>query len=135
MKLGIVIGEFHKKLAQSMLKAAKDEIVHGGHEVEEVIWVPGSYEAPLAMQHILARDDIDAAVLLGYIELGETLHGEVMGHVVHHAITDLSLKYQKPVGIGVIGPGATREQAEKRKEAYAAKAAKAAITLAKRLKK
>lgn len=135
MKLGIVIGEFHKKMAQAMLKAAEKEIVEGGHKVEEVIWVPGSYEAPLAMQHILARDDIDAAVLLGIIERGETLHGEVMGHVVHHAITDLSLKHNKPVGIGVIGPGATEAQAEKRKEKYAAKAAAAAITLVKRLKK
>lgn len=135
MKFGIVIGEFHKKMATAMLKSAEKELKEGGHIVDEVIWVPGSYEAPLAMQHILKRDDIDAAVLLGYIERGETMHGEVMGHAVHHAMVDLMLEHNKPIGIGIIGPGATREQADKRAEKYAAAAAKAALTMVKRLQK
>jgi len=135
MQIGIVIGEFHKKLAQAMLTAAKEEIVQHGYKVAEVIWVPGSYEAPLAMQHIMQRDDVDAAVFLGYIERGETQHGEVMGHVTHHAMVKLMLDYSKPIGIGTIGPGASEEQAEKRKEAYAQKAVVAAIEMVKRLKR
>ena len=57
-------------------------------------------------------DQHDGLVVLGYIERGETLHGEVMGHVVHTALVQLQLKYRKPVGIGIIGPGATAEQAQ-----------------------
>lgn len=135
MKFGIVVGEFHKALAKEMLASAEAEIKKSKHDVAEVIWVPGSYEAPLAMQHILSRSDVDGAVLLGYIERGETMHGEVMGHVVHAAMVELMFKYGKPIGIGVIGPGATKEQAEKRKASYGAKAAKAAITMVKRLKR
>lgn len=135
MKFGIVIGEFHKEMARTMLESAKKVIVEKGYEVDEVIWVPGSYEAPIAMQHIIKRKDIDACVLLGYIERGETMHGEVMGHAVHHAMVDLMLEHNKPIGIGIIGPGATKEQADKRAEKYAAAAAEAAVTMVKRLRK
>jgi 6,7-dimethyl-8-ribityllumazine synthase len=66
-------------------------------------------------------------VVLGFIERGQTQHGEVMGHVVHRALVDLELKHRKPVGIGIIGPGATSEQAEKRKVDYARAAVRAAL--------
>jgi 6,7-dimethyl-8-ribityllumazine synthase len=66
-------------------------------------------------------------VVLGYIERGETLHGEVMGHTVHAAIVQLQLQYKRPIGIGIIGPGATKEQAELRKTDYAAAAVRATM--------
>ena len=31
-------------------------------------------------------------ITLGYIERGETQHGEVMGHVVHRALVELQLR-------------------------------------------
>ncbi len=133
MKIGIVSGEFHKEIAQVMVDSATSVITSAGHEAE-IFWVPGSYEAPIAMQKLLKRDDVVAGVFLGYIERGETLHGEVMGHVTHAAMTKLSLDYSKPIGMGVIGPGATLEQAEKRKADYAAAAARAALTMIERLK-
>lgn len=132
MKLAIVCGEFHKEMADVMVASASKVIADAGHEAE-VFWVPGSYEAPLAMQQLIKREDIIAGVFLGYIERGETLHGEVMGHVTHAAMTKLSLDYSKPIGMGVIGPGATLEQAEKRKADYAAAAARAALTMLERL--
>ena len=72
--------------------------------------MPGSYEMPLIADVLLGREDVDALVVLGYIERGETLHGEVMGNVVHAALVQLQLKHRKPMGLGVIGPGATPEQ-------------------------
>ena len=135
MKIAIVVGEFHKAMADVMVESASKEIVAAGHEVAEVFFVPGSYEGPLAMQSLLSRDDVAAGVFLGYIERGETLHGEVMGHVTHAAMMDISLRLEKPIGMGIIGPGATLEQAEKRKADYAAAAARAAVTMLARLKR
>ena len=66
-------------------------------------------------------------VVLGYIERGETLHGEVMGHVVHAALVQLQLSHRKPIGLGIIGPGATAEQAEARKVSSARAAVHAAL--------
>jgi 6,7-dimethyl-8-ribityllumazine synthase len=65
--------------------------------------------------------------VLGFIEKGETLHGENMGHVVHRTLMELQLERRKPKGLGIIGPGATPEQAEARKERYAKDAVFAAF--------
>ena len=89
--------------------------------------VPGCYEVPLLASKLIARADVDALVVLGYIERGETLHGEVMGHVVHRSLMDMSIAHGKPVGLGIIGPGATSEQAEVRQDGYARAAVKAAL--------
>lgn len=129
LRVGVVYGEFHREIAQAMLDAAREQVAAEGGVVAREIGVPGSYETPLAMKHLLSDPGVDLAVLLGYIERGETLHGEVMGHVVHRAVLDLSLEHDKPVGFGVVGPGATLEQAGARKEEYARAAVRAAFRL------
>jgi 6,7-dimethyl-8-ribityllumazine synthase len=125
--VGVVVGDFHQELAETMVASARAEAARLGVDVPVVVQVPGSYEVPLVADALLARDSIDALVALGYIERGETLHGEVMGHCVHHALVQLQLQHRKPIGIGIIGPGATFEQAQARKESYAAAALRAAV--------
>lgn len=125
--IAIIAAEFNKPLIGVMIATAKATIAELGAETRLEVTVPGSYELPLVARKAIARADVDAVVVLGYIERGETLHGEVMGHVVHTALVNLSLEHLKPVAFGVIGPGATPEQAEVRKESYAAAAVKAAV--------
>lgn len=122
----IVAAEFNKPIVDLMVEHASDEMRNLGVELRQVVRVPGSYEIPLIAAAVLSQP-ISFLVVLGHIERGETLHGEVMGHVTHQAIVELSLKHSKPVGIGIIGPGATSEQAEARKEGYARAAVRAAI--------
>lgn len=127
ISIAIVSAEFNKPLVDAMVTAAGDEIEKAGAKLYAAVSVPGSYELPLIVHQLLAKRQVSAVVALGYIERGETGHGEVMGHVVHGALMQMSLDYQKPVGLGIIGPGATAEQAEVRKEAYARAAVKAAL--------
>ncbi|MFO0967116.1 MAG: 6,7-dimethyl-8-ribityllumazine synthase [Gemmataceae bacterium] len=125
--LAILAAEFNEPLVARMIAAAADELRLAGATLSRTVKVPGSYEIPVIADLLLSHEAIDALVVLGYIERGETLHGEVMGHAVHSALVQLQLTYQKPVGIGIIGPGATGEQAEARCEAYARAAARAAF--------
>ena len=126
-RLALVAAEFNRPLLDAMVAAATAEAAALGATITHTVRVPGSYEAPLMVSRLLGRADVDAAVVLGYIERGETLHGEVMGHVTHGAIVGQSLHHGKPVGFGVIGPGATVEQAELRKDSYARAAVRAAL--------
>ena len=77
MRLGIVCGSFHRNEVERMLEYARDEASSKNWEVADVAWVPGSMEAPLALDRMLHREDIDGAVVLGIIERGETDHGLV----------------------------------------------------------
>ena len=62
---------------ERMLKFAIDEASSKNWEVSEVVWVPGSMEAPLAIDRMLQSTEVQGAVVLGIIERGETDHGPV----------------------------------------------------------
>ena len=69
---------------ERMLKFAIDEARSKNWEVHEVVWVPGSMEAPLAIDRMLQSTEVQGAVVLGIIERGETDHGLVMGLSLIH---------------------------------------------------
>lgn len=130
MKIVAVCGSFHKEEIQKMLEYAMDEANSNDSEICEVVWVPGSMEAPLALERLLKRNDVDAAITLGIIERGETKHGLVMGQAVTRAIIDLQIKHNKPIGLGIIGPGAENHHIEPRLEPHARAAVAAVIIMA-----
>ena len=72
MNLGIVCGSFHRDEVERMLEFAKDEAVSKNWLVHDIVWVPGSMEAPLALDRMLQREEIHGAIVLGIIERGET---------------------------------------------------------------
>ena len=114
MNLGIVCGSFHRKYVEKMLEYAYDEAEMKSWEVAEVTWVPGSMEAPLALDRMLQNEDVHGAVVLGIIERGQTDHGLVMGQSVTKAIIELQISHNKPIGLGIIGPGAEPAHIEPR---------------------
>ena len=119
MNLGIVCGSFHREQVERMLKFAIDEASSKNWEVSEVVWVPGSMEAPLAIDRMLQSTEVQGAVVLGIIERGQTDHGLVMGQSVTKSIIELQIKHNKPIGLGIIGPGAEPEHIEPRLEPHA----------------
>jgi len=119
VNLGIVCGAFHREEVERMLEFARDEADLKNWEVSEVVWVPGSMEAPLALDRLLQYEGIQGAVVLGIIERGETDHGLVMGQSVTRAIIELQIKHNKPIGLGIIGPGAEPEHVGPRLEPHA----------------
>ena len=119
MKLGIVCGSFHRDEVERMLEYARDEAASKNWEVVDVAWVPGSMEAPLALDRMLRQDEMDGAVGLGIIERGETDHGLDMGQSVTKAVIELQITHNKPIGLGIIGPGAEPEHIEPRLEPHA----------------
>ena len=64
-------------------------------------------------------DKYDAAICLGIIEKGQTLHGAAMGNAVIKSVIDLQLDFNKPIGLGIIGPGAEPEHIPPRIEKHA----------------
>lgn len=116
MKIGIVVSEFNYDITSMMLERAKEHAKFLGAEITEIVHVPGVFDMPLAIKRLLKKDSIDGVVTLGAVIQGETKHDET---VISHAarkIADLALEYDKPVGLGINGPGMTRMQAQKRIE-------------------
>ena len=129
MRIAAVCGSFHQKEIQRMLEYAKDEANSKNAEICEIIWVPGSMEVPLALERLLKKNEIDAAITLGIIELGETQHGLAMGQAVIGSIIELQIKHGKPIGLGIIGPGAEEHEIEPRLEPHARAAVGAVVAM------
>ena len=110
-----------------MLAAAEKMLNDSKAMASQTIHVTGAYEMPLMVDQLLARSTINGVVVLGFIEQGETKHGEVMGQVVHQALIELELKHGKPIGKGIIGPGSTASQAEVRQLPVARQAVRAVL--------
>ena len=129
MNITAVCGSFHKGEIERMLDFAKSEASIRGAIISQIIWVPGSMEVPLALERILGDDEIDAAITLGIIERGETQHGLVMGQAVTKSIIDLQIRHNKPIGLGIIGPGAENHHIEPRLEPHARSAVNAVVEM------
>lgn len=123
--IAVILGSFHKNESLEMLEEVNSFCEDNDLVIVKEVWVPGSMEKPLALKSLLARKDIDGAVVLGIIEKGETKHGFVMAQSVIDAIINIQLEYMKPVGVGILGPEITHDQIPERVRPYAKAAVKA----------
>ena len=131
--LGFVIAEFNRDITYMMEKVAEEHAEFLGAKVKYKIIVPGVFDMPLAVKKLLEKDDVDAVVTIGCVIEGETEHDEIVVHNAARKIADLALQYDKPVTLGISGPGMTRLQAQERVD-YGKRAVEAAVKMVKRLK-
>ena len=128
-RLGIVVSEFNSEITIRMEKAAVEYAGKQGAVIASIVKVPGAYEIPFAAKKVLPRKDIDAVAALGAIIKGDTDHDIIIGHSVAKSLQELSLEFDKPIALGIIGPNATWEHAEKRAEEYSRRAVDAALKM------
>ncbi len=133
MQIGIVASEFHHDIVMEMINLAQEHAKFLDAEISTIIKVPGVFDMPLAVKKLLNDENIDAVVTLGAVIEGETEHDEVVIQHTARKITDLALDYNKPVGLGITGPGMSRLQASARIE-RAKSAVESVVKLHKRLK-
>ena len=116
MKIGIVVSEFNFDITQMMLEQARTHARFLGLEVTKEVFVPGVFDMPLAIKELVKRKDVDGVVTLGAVIEGETEHDQIVIQQASRKITDLAVEFDKPVSLGISGPGMTRLQAQDRIE-------------------
>jgi 6,7-dimethyl-8-ribityllumazine synthase len=133
IRIGAVVSEFNYDITSVMLERAVEHAKFLDAEITKTVQVPGVFDMGLAVKKLLENKNIDGVIALGAVIEGETEHDDV---VIQHAarkIADLSIDHNKPVGLGITGPGMTRLQAEKRIE-RAKGAVETVVKMHKRLK-
>ncbi|MDR0912630.1 MAG: 6,7-dimethyl-8-ribityllumazine synthase [Methanobrevibacter sp.] len=131
-KIGAVVAEFNYDLTHMMLELAKEEAKIRDSEIIQVVPVPGVFDMPLAIKKLLEKDEIDAVITLGAVIEGATDHDQIVAQHASRKIADLSLEFEKPVALGISGPGMTRLDAHKRVD-YGKRAVEAAVKMLNRL--
>lgn len=114
IKIGIVVAEFNNEITMSMFNEAKKYAQELSTKVIYACFVPGVFDMPLMVEEILKKKRVDAIVTLGAVIKGETGHDRVIANNTARLLGDLSLKYHKPIALGITGPEMTYEQAKNR---------------------
>jgi len=135
IRVAIVVSEFNSEITFQMLDMAINHAQKLKVELRYVCYVPGSFDMPLMIEELLKRKDIDAAITIGAIIKGETRHDNIVAENAARLIADLSLKYTKPVSLGISGPDMTIEQAKERIEIVPTRAVNAAVSMVKRVRR
>lgn len=114
MRIAIVVSEFNYDVTSLMLERAKRHLEHHKAQLAAEVHVPGVFDMGPAIKALLKRDDVDGVVILGVVIKGETMHDEVITNATAQTAARLAVKYDKPVGLGITGPGMTHDQAMER---------------------
>jgi 6,7-dimethyl-8-ribityllumazine synthase len=135
LRLAIVVSEFNEEITFRMFEVAKEKAKQMNLEIIQISKVPGAYDMPIIVDALLSRSDIDAVVTLGSIIKGQTKHDEVIAHTTAKSLTELSLKYQKPVSLGITGPGMQERHAFARIRPISERAVEAVVKIENELKR
>ena len=98
-KILIINSNFYKNISKNLVLIAKKELLKKNYEVS-IIDVPGVYEIPISIRKNIKK--FDGFVALGCVIKGETPHFDLICSSVFKVILDLSVKFNKPIGNGII---------------------------------
>jgi len=134
-KFAIVVAEWNDEITNALLQGALQTLVKEGAQEENIVvkTVPGSYELSLGAQWMAQDPKTDAVVCLGCIIQGETRHFDFIAQAVAIGITEVGLKYNKPVIFGVLTPDTRAQALDRAGGKHGNKGDEAAITAVKML--
>jgi 6,7-dimethyl-8-ribityllumazine synthase len=134
-RLAVIVSEWNDDITDALYQGVLDTLVEHGVQKSNIIKkdVAGSFELPLAAQWMAQLDDIDAVICLGCIIKGETKHDEYISNAVAQGITNVGLKYNKPVIFGVLTPNTKQQALDRAGGKHGNKGDEAAITAIKML--
>ncbi len=129
VSIGIVRSEFNKEITSKMLECARRRAKALGIRIVAEATVPGAFDMPLVIGKMLERKDIDGVAAIGAVITGKTKHDELISYALAGAMIQLSLRYGKPVGLGVMGPGITEKLAKERIKQYSEQSVEAVLRI------
>jgi 6,7-dimethyl-8-ribityllumazine synthase len=100
-KVMIISAAWHLDICNDLIAGAQRALEQAEVGTVRVQYVPGSFEIPLAAQYAFDKG-FDAVVAVGLVLKGETPHFDYVCQGVTQGVIDVSLKYGKPIGYGVL---------------------------------
>lgn len=114
MNIAIVVAEFNDEVTSKMLEVALEKARSLKMTISHTCKVPGVFDMPLVIDVLLKKKEVDAVITLGAVIKGQTKHDELIANIVAKTLTELSLRHQKPISLGITGPGMSDRQAHQR---------------------
>ena len=98
-KVLIVNSNYYKEISKNLIFVTKKKLLNCKLKVN-ILNVPGAFEIPILIRRNIKK--FDGFVALGCIIKGQTPHFDLLCSSLFNSILNLSIKYNKPIGNGVI---------------------------------
>ncbi|WP_288260224.1 6,7-dimethyl-8-ribityllumazine synthase [uncultured Prochlorococcus sp.] len=108
LKVGIVIARFNDLITNKILSGCLDCLKRHGLDTSElsnqvdIVWVPGSFELPIAAKTLMKKKSYDVVIALGAVIRGETSHYDVVISEASKGISQVSNEHNVPIIFGVL---------------------------------
>ena len=108
LKVGIVIARFNDLITNKILSGCLDCLKRHGLDTSElsnqvdIVWVPGSFELPIAAKTLMKKKSYDVLIALGAVIRGETSHYDVVISEASKGISQVSSEHNVPIIFGVL---------------------------------
>ena len=108
LKVGIVIARFNDLITNKILSGCLDCLKRHGLDTSElsnqvdIVWVPGSFELPIAAKTLVKKKSYDVVIALGAVIRGETSHYDVVISEASKGVSQVSNEYNIPIIFGVL---------------------------------
>ena len=114
-KFAIVVSRFNEFITSKLLGGALDGLRRHGvaDDAITVVWVPGSWETPLASKKLAESGKYDAVIALGCVIRGATAHFDYVSGAAARGVAEAMMSTGVPVLFGVLTTD-TIEQAVER---------------------
>lgn len=104
LSIAIVVARFNEFITERLLAGARDGLSRHGVSPDDVdvVWVPGSFEVPLAARWLAESGRYQAVVCLGAVIRGATPHFEHVASVASAGVSRVALDTGIPVVFGIL---------------------------------
>lgn len=135
-RFGIIVAEWNAEITNALYHGAYNSLVANGAKAKNIatFHVPGSFELSSAADILLKNRDVDAVICLGCVIQGETRHFDFICNAVAQGITQVALKYNKPVVFGVLTTNTMQQAIERAGGVHGNKGDEAAVTAIKMIR-
>jgi 6,7-dimethyl-8-ribityllumazine synthase len=104
LHVGIIVSRWNSVITDRLLQGALEALgKHGvADEKIDVVWVPGSWEIPVAAKKLAQSGRYQALIALGAIIRGDTPHFEYIANQASAGLSQVSLETGVPIAFGVL---------------------------------
>jgi len=129
-RFGVIVAEWNAEITNALYQGACNTLIAHGAKPQVILTfrVPGSFELTSAADILLNNRIVDAVICLGCVIQGETRHFDFICNAVANGITNVALKYNKPVIFGVLTTNTMQQAIDRAGGIYGNKGDEAAIT-------
>lgn len=103
-RFGVVVSEWNPEVTEALYQGAAETLLRYGVKEKNIIRVnvPGSFELTYAAALLADKEQFDAIICLGCVIQGETRHFDFICEAVANGLTNVGIRYNKPVIFGVL---------------------------------